>query len=214
MAILTQSQMTHTRVRIPRSTKVRGGSASSVCAPRWIRLCAALAIALRLPAPGLLQAEDPPSIDEYRVKAAFLYNFAKFVEWPGQAFKSPGEPFGICIAGANPFGTSLQDMVAGKMVSDRGFAVRIQPVAQFRPAGCHILFVSAAEVRHARALLEALKSESILTVGEGDEFAASGGMISFRMDANRVHIDIAAEAAARARLRISSKLLSLAEARK
>ncbi len=147
-------------------------------------------------------------IDEYRVKAAFLYNFAKFIEWPGDAFKSAADPITICVLG-NPFGDRLENTVNGKEIGGRRLMVReISDVAE--AAGCHILFVSADKKRLAE-LLGRVKASPILTVGEAGHFAAAGGVIGFKLEGGKVRIEINTFAADRARLRISSKLLSLAE---
>jgi hypothetical protein len=168
-----------------------------------------LSLFLLLGAAFQLRAQSP-AFDEYQVKAAFLYNFAKFVEWPQGAFASPTDPIGICIVGQNPFGSTLEKMVQGKMVGDRTFAVRRFPDT-LQASQCQILFIGAAEWRRTRALLEAVKSTGILTVGESDDFTALGGIISFRLDGPRVRIKVDLQTAEQAKLRISSKLLSLAE---
>ena len=156
-----------------------------------------------------LQAE-PPAFDEYQVKAAFLYNFAKFVEWPAGTFASPTDPIGICIVGQNPFGSALENMVQGKKVGDRSFVVRRLPDTQ-QAGQCQILFIGATEWKRTRALLDAVKTPGVLTVGESDDFTILGGIISFRLDGPRVRIKVDLQTAERAKLRISSKLLSLAE---
>jgi hypothetical protein len=158
---------------------------------------------------GCLPAE-PPVADEYPVKAAFLFNFAKFVEWPVAAFKGPEDPLAICVLGQNPFGTALEDVVRDKAVANRAFVVRGVLNTQ-QATSCQILFVSASERKRFRILLDELKGRSILTVGEADDFTASGGIINFRLKDARVRIEIDAKAAERAGLHISSKLLSLAE---
>ncbi len=151
-----------------------------------------------------------PAFDEYQVKAAFLYNFAKFVEWPAGTFANPNDPIGICIAGANPFGATLDTMVQGKKIGERAFAVRrIADIQQSK--GCQILFIGGAEWKRVRPLLEALKGAAILTVGETDDFTAAGGMIAFQLAGPRVRIQIDIEPAESSHLKISSKLLSLAE---
>lgn len=153
---------------------------------------------------------ETPLADEYPVKAAFLFNFAKFVEWPADAFKSPADPIAICVLGQNPFGTALEDVVRGKTVANRTFVVREISNAQ-QASTCQIVFVSASERKHFRFLLDGLKERSILTVGEGDDSTANGGIINFKLKDARVRIEIDPGAAGRAGLRISSKLLSLAE---
>ncbi len=151
-----------------------------------------------------------PAADEYPVKAAFLFNFAKFIEWPADAFKRSDDPFAICVLGQNPFGSALADIVRNKTVANRGFVVREVSNAQ-QATKCHIVFVTASERKRFHSLLEELKGHSILTVGEAEDFTADGGVINFKLKDARVRIEIDTEAAERARLRISSKLLSLAE---
>lgn len=151
-----------------------------------------------------------PGFDEYQVKAAFLYNFAKFVEWPPGTFANSTDPIGICIAGMNPFGSALDAMVRGKKIGERIFAVRqISDTQQTK--GCQILFIASTEWKRVRPLLDALKGTAILTVGETDDFTAAGGMIAFQLAGPRVRIQIDLETAEQSRLKISSKLLSLAE---
>ena len=151
-----------------------------------------------------------PAFDEYQVKAAFLYNFAKFVEWPPSAFASSSEPISICIAGQNPFGSALEDMVRGKVVGGRSFAVRSLTDPQ-QAGKCQILFVGASERKRAWFLLDQINRTGILTVGEADEFTSIGGMVNLKLDGTRVRIQISLESAERANLKISSKLLGLAE---
>lgn len=150
-----------------------------------------------------------PAVDEYQVKAAFLFNFAKFVEWPPQAFKSPDDPVGICVFGPNPFGSTLGDMVRGKTLGKRGVvAYRVSDPQ--RAKTCHILFLNESDDKRSRSMLEQLTGASILTVGESEGFLANGGVVNFKLEEARVRIEISTAAAERAQLRISSKLLSLA----
>jgi hypothetical protein len=134
------------------------------------------------------------------------------VEWPAQAFKSAGAPIEICVLGPNPFGTSLRGC-RRKVVGNRKFAVL--EVRDARQAGeCHIVFVSLDGWPRSRAVLGEIKKCCVLTVGETGEFIAGGGMINLRLEEARVRVEINPDAAERARLRISSKLLSLAEIRR
>jgi hypothetical protein len=147
---------------------------------------------------------------EYDVKAAFLYNFAKFVEWPAQVYKTPSDPIVICVLGENPFGRALEDAVMGKSVEGRKLVVR--QVHDGKQSGdCQILFICASEKKHWRSILEEVKTSGILTVGETEEFTASGGVISFKLEDGKVRFLINTDAAEQAKLRISSKLLSLAQ---
>jgi len=159
---------------------------------------------------GIAPAGEDDAPSEYQIKAAFLFNFAKFVEWPAAAFKSPEEPIGICMLGQNPFGSALTDAVRGKVVGNRTLVVREAPNAQ-QAGKCHILFVAASERKRLRSVMEGIQGLSVLTVGETDNFIANGGVINFRLENARVRFEIDAGAAERSKLRISSKLLSLAQ---
>ncbi|MGA2215948.1 MAG: YfiR family protein [Bryobacteraceae bacterium] len=157
-------------------------------------------------------AADVPA-EEYRVKGAFLLNFAKFVEWPAQAFKGPGDSITICVLGTSPFTPALDQAARQVVVENRTVTVRQIPDAQ-QAAQCQIVFVSTPERRRIHALLEAVQGGSVLTVGESNGFIASGGVIEFRVEDSRVRMEISAAAAKRAGLHISAKLLSLAESGK
>jgi hypothetical protein len=150
------------------------------------------------------------AIEEYKVKAAFLYNFAKFVEWPSQAFVTSTDPITVCVLGHNPFGNALEEVIHGKSIDGRSFEYR--QVSDAESAGaCQILFVASSEGKHFRAIHGNLKALGILTVGEAQGFTADGGVINFKLDDGRVRFEINIEAAEHEQLRISSKLLSLAQ---
>ena len=150
------------------------------------------------------------TIDEYQVKAAFLYNFAKFVEWPALTFKTDKDPLRICVLGQNPFGNALVETVGGKTVVGRPFSVSdISDVSQ--GANCQILFIGSSERKSLRAIFAELRTMGVLTVGETEEFATQGGIVNFRLEDGRVRLEINIEAAGQAKLRISSKVLNLAQ---
>ena len=150
------------------------------------------------------------AMDEYQVKAAFVVKFAGFVEWPPAAFKGPADPLTICVMGRNPFGHQIEAMVEGKSVDGRPFALR--PIADVRDAiACHILFVSSSERLRFRSILDLLKATSVLPVGDSNDFIAEGGVINLRLESGKVRIEIDARAAKAKNLRISSRLLDLAE---
>lgn len=151
------------------------------------------------------------AVGEYELKAAFVYNFARFVEWPAQAFKEPGEPIKVCILGENPFGHALDNALQGKLAGGRPFVVE-QISGLPRAIGCHILFVSASERKRVRTILAAVPSGcGVLTVGDLDGFAAQGGIVNFTLEAGKIRIEINVAAAGQQGLRVSSKLLSLAK---
>lgn len=148
--------------------------------------------------------------EEYRVKAAFLYNFAKFVDWPPQVFKSPTDPIVIGVLGKNPFGDALAAVTAGKTLGSRPF--QVHAVSDTRQAAaCQILFVASSERKRLAALLGQIGGPGVLTVGDTDDFASEGGIVNFKIENGSVRFQINLEAARRQQLRISAKLLSLAE---
>ena len=148
-------------------------------------------------------------LDEYKVKAAFLYNFTKFVEWPQQAFRSPGDPLTICILGENPFGSALTEMANASTLNGRRVGEREIRSTQ-EANGCQILFISSSERYQVRAIMKELQGASILTVGDVPGFARLGTIVDFILQDNKVRFEFNTAAAARAQLKISSKLLSLA----
>ncbi len=167
-------------------------------------------IALAVLAATLLRASAAgPPPEEYRAKGAYLLNFVKFVEWPDQAFKGPGDPIAICILGTSPFGAGLVAAAQTVVVGKRSVAVlQIPDLLQARQ--CQIVFLSVSERRLVRAVIGAVQGGNVLTVGETDGFVASGGVIELSVDENRIRIEINNSGAKKAGLRISAKLLSLA----
>lgn len=144
---------------------------------------------------------------EYQVKAAFLLNFTRFVEWPPSAFPEEGAALTVCVLGDDPFGNALDQVMEGESAGGRKLAVRrIQEPPSQR--ACQVLFVAHTEKSTARILTEA--GPGVLTVGENDAFLREGGMIAFVVDGRHVRFDINHRAAARASVALSSRLLSVA----
>jgi hypothetical protein len=139
---------------------------------------------------------------EYQVKAAYLYNFVKFIEWPTAARQGP---LTICTAGTNPFGTTLEELVRGESIEGRAIAAR---VIQGPQADCDVVFVPRGVA--AGEYLRAARNAPVLTVGESPDFVAQGGIINFVRDAGMIRFEIDQAAARRAGLQISSRLLRLA----
>jgi hypothetical protein len=146
------------------------------------------------------------SSGEYDVKAAFLYKFASFVEWPEA---SRHEPLGICVVGQDPFGSALERVVEGKTIGGREFVVRRLKAWQ-AGAPCHILFIGASEKNRLLPVLGQVRHENILTVGDVPGFCESGGAVNLNVVESRVKLEINVDATARSGLQVSSKLLSLA----
>ncbi len=154
-------------------------------------------------------AATGPGVSEYAVKAAFVYDFAKFVNWPQHAFKNDSSPITICVLGVNPFGDALSQLVSGKSVDGRAFTVEY-PQDASAAGNCRIVFVSSSERDRLPQILVRLGRAGALTVGDTDGFAKRGIMINLFLDGDRVRFKINPGAAARAGIGISSKLLSLA----
>ncbi|HWA08909.1 MAG TPA: YfiR family protein [Opitutaceae bacterium] len=172
---------------------------------RWRLACLPLAVALLAAAP--LRAE--PALKEYDVKAAFLYNFATFTEWPAKTFPASDSPFVIGVLGDDPFGPILDQIVRGEKVGGHPLVVqRVRRVDEAR--SCQILFVSASESTRVGDILHKLRGYPILTVGETAGFAERGGAIGF-VTGNNVRLVVNPQAAKEAGVVISAKILRLAQ---
>ena len=159
--------------------------------------------------PTLMARAQEALPSEYRLKAAFLWNFAKFVDWPTNAFASDTAPFLIGVLGDDPFGADLEQTVSGKLINQHPIAVKLYRTAVDARA-CHILFISNSEKHRLDDILKTLNDAPVLTVGETEQFTPSGGMINFILESNKIRFQINDAAAKAANLKISSKLLSLA----
>ena len=151
---------------------------------------------------------------EYRVKAAYLLNFTRYVEWPARAAPAPSpaeNTLSICVLGTDPFGKILDATVSGRTAHGRPLRVRrVQGAAE--ATGCEVVFVSRETWRRIPETLKALNRAGTLTVGESEQFARSGGIIGFVIVEETVRFVVNDEARDSAGLRISSRMLSLAAA--
>lgn len=172
---------------------------------RRLRVAAASLLAALAGAGTTLPQAAAPA-PEYQVKAAFLFNFARFVEWPEDAFAGPGSPLVLGVLGADPFGPELDETLRGKTVHGRGLEIR-----RFaRPADvgrCHLLFVGRGELARLRRSLEPLADRGVLIVGDEDGPRVAGVMIRLTREQDRIRFEVDLAAVERARLKISSKLL-------
>ena len=157
--------------------------------------------------PAAPTPENAPT--EYQIKAAFIFNFAKFVQWPSGAFAQRSSPLVIGVLGEDPFHGDLAATIRNKSVDEHPLILEEirSPIAA---TNCHILFICASEKRRLPQVFQALQGASVLTVSEMDGFTESGGMINFLLEGTKIHFQINQEAATRAGLKISSKLMSLA----
>ena len=149
---------------------------------------------------------------EYDVKAAYLFKFTKFVEWPAAAFAGPDAPFVIGIVGHDPFNGGLDRLIEGNTTGDRRLEVRhlnANDSAGLRE--CQMIFVSTSEQRRLANILSTVQGRPVLVVGESEGFASAGGMLGFALRESRMGIEINSAAARQARLKISSQLLNLAK---
>lgn len=155
-------------------------------------------------------AAQKPTFNERELKAVFLLNFARFVDWPVQAFDGPQSPIVIGVLGDDPFGRVLDDVVAGEMAMNRHLTVtRFAHVKDV--VACHILFISPSESGRYEQIFGTLRGRPILTAGDTEGFAARGGMIRFVTEHNRIRLRVNLEAATAAGLSLSSRLLRAAE---
>lgn len=145
--------------------------------------------------------------DEYQVKAAFLHNFVKFVEWPVEAFSDSTAPVVIGVVGDDPFGSKIDQMINGKIANGRPLVVKRFPNLKALTF-CHIVFICSSEKNNLRQALAAAGA-GVLTVGETERFTQMGGIINFTIVDSKVRFEINQVAAERAGLRISAKLLNL-----
>jgi YfiR/HmsC-like len=148
---------------------------------------------------------------EYLVKAGFIYNFAKLVEWPASVLGQPGHQIVIGVLGNDTFASVLDRVVEGKKIDGRPFQVKRLHNKEYKDCGCHILFISAPESGRADEIINLMKNASVLTIAETPGFAKRGGIINFTLEDSKVHFEVNVEAAKQAALNISSRLLSLAK---
>ncbi|MDH4188364.1 MAG: YfiR family protein [Nitrospira sp.] len=155
----------------------------------------------------LYSAQAQPS-NESLLKVAFLYNFAKFVEWPAQTLPNAADPFTICVIGTDQMTQAASHMLQGKQI--QGHLVKTRALqAPNNISTCHILFVDASTAAISEPAWRSLSHIPILTVGETDQFIHGGGIIKFFVENDTLRFEINPQAAEQAQLKISSKLLKL-----
>jgi hypothetical protein len=154
--------------------------------------------------------QDPAKkMPEYELKAGFLYNFAKYVEWPADAFEKPDTPISIGIVGTDPFGPALEKTLKDRSAQDRKFSItRFRDAAEIKR--CHILFIPKTEKRRVADILKKVEAWPSLTVGEEEEFARSGGAVNILIEEEKPRLEVNPDAAEKAKLKIHARLLKLA----
>ncbi len=153
-------------------------------------------------------AQTPHS--EYKIKAVFLYNFTRFIDWPNSAFTSREEPFKIGIVGTDPFGEYLEEAVRNEKVGGRPIVIeRYKNVKEIKD--CQLLYIHSKDQREIKNIINFVQSKNILTVCDNPEFMKWGGMIRIYSDDNKIRMQINDSAARSVNIKVSAKLLNVAE---
>lgn len=159
-------------------------------------------------ASAVAAAADATTSKEYQVKAAFLLNFAQFVEWPDDAFAGADTPLRIGVLGEDPFGTALEEMIRGETVHNRAIVVhRSQEGDDLR--NCHLVFISRSEKAHLPEVFASQGQGTTLTVSDIEGVASQGGVIGFYLEGKKVRFELNPAAAQKQRLKLSAQLLRL-----
>jgi hypothetical protein len=158
----------------------------------------------------------PPSMQgqhskptEYEVKATYLYNFSRFVEWPTKVTQAQSDSFSICVLGQDPFGPALNAILADVTIAGKNVVAKRIPTPQ-DAVNCRVLFISSSEDSHLKQILTTLRDASVLTVSDLPQFTQRGGMVQFLVEENRVRFEVNLAIAGRAGLTLSSELLKVA----
>ena len=153
---------------------------------------------------------EASTLSETQVKALFLFNFTKYVEWPESAFASPTAPLTIGLLGDTELAEPLRALVSGKTVNGHPIVIE-DKISADKATNCHILFLSAVEPKQLSALLPALRGQPVLAVGEHEKFTRLGGIVNFGWRDQKVRLEINTVTAGEARLKLSAKLLGVAD---
>jgi hypothetical protein len=173
----------------------------------WLRLAAVAIAWLLIGLPSMQGQRAKPT--EYEVKATYLYNFSRFVEWPAKVTQAQSASFVICVLGKDPFGPVLNAILADEATA--GKSVVAQRIPTLRDAvNCRVLFISSSESTRLKQILTTLGDASVLTVSELPEFTQRGGMVQFVSDGSRVRFEVNLASAEHAGLTLSSELLKVA----
>jgi hypothetical protein len=163
---------------------------------------------------GRTRAGPPTRLDAaskvYEIKAAFIYNFAQFTQWPDSAFASSDSPFVLAFIGDGSLGPALERVLDGKSIAGHPIVLKhLDMTSQI--SGCHLLFIPESEESHLDDIFNVIGNQPILTVGETTKFMQAGGIIRFFIADGRIRFEIDPDAADKAALRLSSRLMSLAK---
>jgi YfiR/HmsC-like len=156
----------------------------------------------------LFQGAAYAEVQEYDLKAAFLYNVALFTDWPAETFEDKNAPFNFCIAGADPFGSSIDSLLTKSLKQKK---ISVSRIGKASISRCQILFIPASENSHAESILKEIKNTSTLSVSEDLSTFKKGSMLNLSITENKLRFQVNMDAVSAARLSISSKLLRLAD---
>jgi hypothetical protein len=173
---------------------------------RWISKIIGCVCVAWLLSVGAALGQGP---SEYQLKAAFLFNFGKFIEWPADSFAKDDAPMVIGVLGNDPFHGDLEKIILNKTINQHPFVVKKLETAA-EASHCQIVFISASENKKLADIFRELRGASVLTVSDTAGFIEAGGMINFVLEENKIRFEINNTAAKQAKLKISSKLLGLA----
>jgi hypothetical protein len=169
---------------------------------KWLILNALLLMQL-----SVVRAQDLP--DEEQVKAVFIFNFTKFIDWPASAFSAPESPFIIGVVGKQSISSYLQEAIAGEYAAGRTIMIKhYSSPKDIR--NCHILYIGSEDPEKVKSILATTQNQNILTVGDSPNFLRWGGMVRFFTEKGKIRLEINSDAARSSGIRISSKLLSVA----
>ena len=158
--------------------------------------------------PALHFSASKPS--EYEVKAAYLYNFGRFVQWPQDVPSSQAGDFAICVLGQDPFGRALDSTIDGEKIEGKNVVAR-RLSSDEDARSCRVLFISTSEGKRIKDVLAAVDKQGVLTVSDLPEFTSQGGMVQFVLRQSHVRFEINLGAARQAGLNLSSELLKVAD---
>jgi len=175
----------------------------------------AVLVAIAVVVAGLLSVhglhEQNSKLTDSQVKAAYLYNFARFIEWPANITPVRTGSFNICVVGEDPFGPALDSTLAGELIGNQKVAAR-RIASPHEASECRILFISSSETKRLNKIIESLDKAPVLTVSDAPQFSQRGGMIQFVSEGNRIRFEVNLAATRRAGLAPSSELLKVATA--
>jgi hypothetical protein len=189
-------------MRLSNSKTKRGRFGGRLC------LLLLLSVAALIFLPGKTGAQPAAASKEYQIKAAFLFNFAQFIEWPPNAFTNSEAPLCIGVLGDDPFGKALDETIRGETIRNRRLIIRRSHRVEDL-MDCQVVFISKSEKARMADVLSKLNTKETLTVSETDGFARRGGIINFYVEGSKLRFEINPTAAQRRGLKVSSQLLSL-----